>query len=124
GMQDGLLGCAVDRACDDACDMCAVTVAICGQAAIIQAIVPFADAPFEFAMRRTYAGIDDVGVNIVARDAELITLVQRLVALIDAIQPPARLRLYRATLNADDGVRFDEVHTPVARQFSGLLRAH
>src|SRR5262249_58092106 len=115
------LGHAVLRPADGAGDVGAVPVAV-GVVGVHRVVAPGGPAA-EGGVGDPDAGVDDVGVHVARRGVVRVAVVQRQVALVDAVQPPGR----RVGLGGEQvhlGVGLDVGHPRVGGQPAGLGLAH
>jgi hypothetical protein len=94
-MQRDLLRHAVRGSAGRAGDVGAVPVAIVRTVPVPDEIGPVADSSGELLVRCPDAGVDDVRVDTLSGLAVVVGVVQRQIALVDAVEPPRRRRLGR-----------------------------
>src|SRR5690625_4808131 len=94
--------------------MGAVAAAVGVTTAIIDGRVAVAHAAAELAVRTQHAGVNNVRMNIAGRGAVGVLIVQRQVALVNAVQPPGRIVL--SCINGHDAVFLDEIDTAVVKK--------
>src|SRR5690606_14883270 len=100
-------------------DVRAAAIAVFGAAAVIDRRVPGTDAAAEVVVGGADAGIDHVDAHVRRRGVGLVLLVQRQVALVDAVQTPGGATLHGAGMNP--AVLFDVGHALIGQQLCKRL---
>ena len=121
-MQRHLLGNAMRRAAHRAGDVGAVAVAVARAPPVVDGGVTTAHAPGELLMGRADAGVDDVSMDAGAVGRVVVAVVERQIALVDAVKPPGGGGLGHD--GAHHLIRLDIAHVGISHQGGHGLRGH